>query len=114
MGTSGVVTPRLSIQQRSDALTVQDRAFIDGEITQLKEEINRIGSSTAYNGIQLFGAGQALNLQVGSSAAVICLSTWRNRLAKRPSQKSAAASSWLAHASVLATGVGVFPIGSTF
>ena len=39
----------LSVQAANDTLTLQDRVFIQQEIDQLKQEVNRIASTTQFN-----------------------------------------------------------------
>jgi flagellin len=56
----------LSIQAASDTIGDIERSFIDKEVQQLGEEINRIALSTEYNGRKLLaGEGEALEIQVG-------------------------------------------------
>jgi flagellin len=56
----------LSIQAASDTIGDVERSFIDKEVQQLGEEINRIALSTEYNGRKLLaGEGEALEIQVG-------------------------------------------------
>lgn len=51
----------LSVQAGNDALTASDRSFIQLEIEQLKEEIDRIASTTQFNGKNLLdGSSDAL------------------------------------------------------
>ncbi len=56
----------LSIQAASDTIGDVERGFIDKEVKQLGEEINRIALSTEYNGRKLLaGEGDSLEIQVG-------------------------------------------------
>lgn len=56
----------LSIQAASDTLGVNERRFIDKEVQQLRQEVDRIASSTEFNGRKLLmGEGDVLELQVG-------------------------------------------------
>lgn len=56
----------LSIQAASDTIGDVERGFIDKEVRQLHDEINRIALSTEYNGRKLLaGEGEALEIQVG-------------------------------------------------
>lgn len=56
----------LSIQAASDTIGDTERAFIDKEVNQMHEEINRIASSTEYNGNKLLsGEGSKYEIQVG-------------------------------------------------
>lgn len=59
----------LAVQRATETNTGLDRASIDAELEQLKEEINRIGLETSFGGITLTQAQKSLSLQVGSQAA---------------------------------------------
>lgn len=58
----------LAIQSASDSIGDRERAMLDNEVQQLKEEIDRLASSTKFNGQQLL-SGEAINIefQVGSN-----------------------------------------------
>ncbi len=57
----------LSIQSASDTLADTERGFLNKEVTQLKDEIRRITSSTEYGGTKLLdGSSPMLELQVGT------------------------------------------------
>lgn len=56
----------LSTQAASDTIGDTERGFIDKEVQQLKQEIDRIARSTEYNGRKLLaGEGDLLEIQVG-------------------------------------------------
>ena len=56
----------LSIQGSSDTISDVERAFIDKEVQNLKEEIDRISNSTEFNGTKLLnGTSPPLDIQVG-------------------------------------------------
>lgn len=56
----------LSVQAASDTLGSEERSFIDKEVQQLKQEVDRIGNSTEFNGRKLLnGSGDVLEIQVG-------------------------------------------------
>jgi len=56
----------LSIQGASDTIGDAERGFIDKEVQQLKQEINRISASTEFNGRKLLsGEGDHMDIQVG-------------------------------------------------
>lgn len=56
----------LSIQTASDTIGDTERGFVDKEIQHLKQEIDRIGRSTDYNGYKLLsGEVPNLDIQVG-------------------------------------------------
>lgn len=58
----------LAIQSASDSIGDRERAMLDNEVQQLKQEIDRLASSTKFNGQQLL-SGEAINIefQVGSN-----------------------------------------------
>jgi len=56
----------LSIQAASDTIGDEERGFIDKEVGQLKQEIDRIAQSTEFNGRKLLsGEGDKLEIQIG-------------------------------------------------
>jgi len=56
----------LSIQAASDTIGDKERGFINKEMTQLRGEIDRIASTTEFNGRKLLvGEGDKLEIQVG-------------------------------------------------
>lgn len=56
----------LSTQAASDTIGDQERSFIDKEVQQLKQEIDRIAKATEFNGTKLLnGEGGTLDIQVG-------------------------------------------------
>lgn len=56
----------LSIQASSDTISDTERGFIDKEVKQMHDEINRIASATEYNGNRLLsGEGGQFEIQVG-------------------------------------------------
>jgi flagellin len=56
----------LSTQAASDTLSNTERAFVDKEVQQLKQEVDRIAHTTEFNGHKLLsGEGEALEIQVG-------------------------------------------------
>ncbi len=56
----------LSIQAASDTIGETERGFIDKEVQQLKQEVDRIALSTEFNGRKLLsGEGESLDIQVG-------------------------------------------------
>jgi flagellin len=59
----------LSIQAASDTVGQEERGFIDKEVQQLKQEVDRISRSTEYNGTKLLSGGEgggALEFQIGT------------------------------------------------
>jgi len=57
----------LSIQGASDTIGDNERAFIDKEVQQLKQEVDRISGATEFNGRKLLaGEGEALEIQIGT------------------------------------------------
>jgi flagellin len=58
----------LSIQGASDTIGDTERAFIDKEVQQLKSEIDRIATSTEFNGAKLLnGEGGQIEIQIGTN-----------------------------------------------
>ena len=56
----------LAIQSASDTIGDDERRYIDKEVQQLKQEVNRIANSTEFNGRRLLrGEGDSLTIQVG-------------------------------------------------
>jgi flagellin len=56
----------LSTQAASDTLSNTERGFIDKEVQQLAQEVNRISMVTEFNGHKLLnGTGEMLEIQVG-------------------------------------------------
>jgi len=49
----------LSIQAASDTIGDTERGFIDKEVQQLKQEVNRIASTVEFNGRKILGGGDA-------------------------------------------------------
>ncbi len=60
----------LSIQAASDTIGDTERGFIDKEVQQLRQEIDRIADVTEFNGHKLLnGDGKVLDIQVGYRAS---------------------------------------------
>lgn len=56
----------LSIQGASDTISDVERGFIDKEVQNLKDEIDRISNSTEFNGTKLLnGTSPPLDIQIG-------------------------------------------------
>ncbi|MGZ3687402.1 MAG: flagellin, partial [Bdellovibrionota bacterium] len=56
----------LSIQASSDTVGDTERGFIHKEVSQLKQEVDRIAQSTEFNGKKLLsGEGDSLEFQIG-------------------------------------------------
>src|ERR671929_2313126 len=56
----------LAVQFKNGSLSSADRTAIQSEVYQLASEIERIGSSAQFNGINLLNATQTISFQVGS------------------------------------------------
>jgi flagellin len=56
----------LAVQYKNGTLATQDRNSIQSEVNQLKSEIERIGSSTEFNGIKLLNSTGSVSFQVGA------------------------------------------------
>eukprot|EP01093_Parvamoeba_rugata_P013012 TRINITY_DN392_c0_g1_i12.p1 TRINITY_DN392_c0_g1~~TRINITY_DN392_c0_g1_i12.p1 ORF type:complete len:381 (+),score=61.66 TRINITY_DN392_c0_g1_i12:610-1752(+) len=59
----------LAVQSSSGNLSDTERGFLNDEFTELRDEIDRIASSTNFNGIQLLGDGGDVALEYGDLAA---------------------------------------------
>ncbi len=59
----------LAVQASSGNLSNTERGFLNDEFTQLRDEIDRIASSTNFNGIQLLGNGGDVAIEYGDLAA---------------------------------------------
>ncbi|MFZ5594238.1 MAG: flagellin [Pseudomonadota bacterium] len=59
----------LSVQSANSTNSASDRAALQSEVNQLKSELDRIASSTEFNGLKLLdGSFQAQSFQVGANA----------------------------------------------
>jgi flagellin len=56
----------LAVQYKNGSLSANDRTAIQSEVNQLASEIERIGSTAQFNGINLLNAAQTVSFQVGS------------------------------------------------
>jgi flagellin len=57
----------LAVQYRNGSLSTTDRTAIQGEVTQLAAEVERIGLSAQFNGIKLLSSStQSVSFQVGA------------------------------------------------
>src|SRR5918997_3703879 len=59
----------LAVQYKNGSLSNADRTAIQSEVNQLASEIERIGSSSEFNGIKLLNATQTISFQVGAKDA---------------------------------------------
>jgi len=58
----------LAVQSANGVNTAQDRKYLDDEVQQLKSEIDRIVSTTTFNGKKLLDGSMSSTLQIGTSA----------------------------------------------
>src|SRR3954454_6730903 len=66
----------LAVQYKNGSLSTADRTAIQSEVNQLASEIERIGSSSEFNGIKLLNSAQTISFQVGAEdAQTITVST---------------------------------------
>jgi len=56
----------LAVQYKNGSLSAQDRSAIQSEVNMLGSEIERIGSTSQFNGINLLNAAQTISFQVGA------------------------------------------------
>jgi flagellin len=66
----------LAVQYSNGTLSTSDKAAINSEVTQLTDEIERIGGTAQFNNIQLLNSAQTITFQVGANdGEVISVST---------------------------------------
>ena len=66
----------LAVQYKNGTLSANDRLSIQSEVNQLSSEIERIGQSVEFNGINLLSAAGTVTFQVGANdGEVITVST---------------------------------------
>jgi flagellin len=58
----------LAVQAVNDTNTAQDRTYLQGEVTALLAEINRVATQTQYNGENILDGSRAGHIQVGTEA----------------------------------------------
>jgi flagellin len=56
----------LAVQYKNGSLSTSDRLAIQSEVNMLASEIERIGSTAQFNGIQLLNQTQTISFQVGA------------------------------------------------
>jgi flagellin len=56
----------LAVQYKNGTLATNDRLAIQSEVNQLKDEIQRIGTDTEFNGIKLLDSAATVCFQVGA------------------------------------------------
>jgi flagellin len=57
----------LAVQYKNGTLSTEDRNAIQSEVNQLGSEIERIGNSSAFNGISLLASSTAITFQIGAN-----------------------------------------------
>jgi flagellin len=57
----------LAVQYKNGSLSATDRDAIQAEVSQLANEVQRIGSQSEFNGIKLLNANQTITFQVGAN-----------------------------------------------
>jgi flagellin len=66
----------LAVQYKNGSLSTSDRLAIQSEVNMLASEIERIGSTAQFNGIQLLNTNQTISFQVGAEdGEIISVST---------------------------------------
>jgi flagellin len=58
---------QLAVQYANGTTSAEGKTAIEGEVTQLSEEIERVGSTTEFNGQKLLNAAGEIKFQVGSN-----------------------------------------------
>src|ERR687885_695496 len=56
----------LAVEYKNGSLSTSDRTAIQSEVNQLASEIERIGTSSEFNGIKLLNAAGNISFQVGA------------------------------------------------
>jgi flagellin len=57
----------LAVEYKNGTLSATDQAAVQSEVNQLASEIERIGTSAQFNGIQLLSSAGTISFQVGSN-----------------------------------------------
>ena len=66
----------LAVEYKNGTLSSTDQTSIQSEVNQLASEIERIGASSTFNGIQLLSSTSTISFQIGSNdGQVISIST---------------------------------------
>ncbi len=66
----------LAVQYKNGSLSTSDRLAIQSEVNMLASEIERIGDTAQFNGIQLLNVSQTISFQVGAQdGEIITVST---------------------------------------
>jgi flagellin len=66
----------LAVQYKNGSLSASDRTAIQSEVNQLASEIERIGTSSEFNGIKLLNVAGTVSFQVGANdSELITVST---------------------------------------
>jgi flagellin len=66
----------LAVQYKNGTLSTDDRQAIQSEVSQLQDEINRIGTQVQFNGVPLLASAGTISFQVGAmDNQVITVST---------------------------------------
>ncbi|MFT4034415.1 MAG: flagellin [Patulibacter sp.] len=60
-------TRELAVQYANGSLSTTDRTAIQSEVSLLAEEVERIGSSTAFNGINILNTTGTITFQIGAN-----------------------------------------------
>jgi flagellin len=58
---------QLAVEYANGTSSKSDQEAITGEVTQLKEEITRVGETTKFNGVALLKGGEEIKFQVGAN-----------------------------------------------
>src|ERR1700742_2088120 len=56
----------LAVQYKNGTLSTTDRGAIQSEVDQLKNEIERVGTDTEFNGIKLLSSSGSVSFQIGA------------------------------------------------
>jgi flagellin len=68
----------LAVQSANASNSASDRAALQGEVSQLASELDRIASTTAFNGQKLLNGSNSNTFQVGANAGEVITATTTN------------------------------------
>jgi flagellin len=57
---------QLAVEYANGTTSESDKEAIENEVSQLKEEIKRVGETTKFNGVELLKGGEEIKFQVGA------------------------------------------------
>ncbi len=70
----------LSVQSGNDTNTDTDRVEMQKEVSQLIDEIDRIGNNTQFNTQDILKTGQTLDINIGSNSGQALTVSWKSQI----------------------------------